>query len=202
MKFLKNKSVLWDLREEMAVISEFMLTAGVNIPDVSGLRREYKVRKSKIIFSLSAQDYGEFFTRAVKLLKEPLFFFVEIPADNDSVRTYYLDNCTEPVAQAVLERCGGILYADGVIKFGFGSHSADDEIYMQEYQTVSVCSERAEEFEKLLDSLGYKRNDRALLTWDVLSEQNVGECVNVDVEGEGYPDMLDNLIDIGMYPAE
>ncbi len=186
----------------MVGISEFRLIAGVSIPDVSAVGREYKLKSSKMTFSLSAEDYGEFFARAVKLIKEPLCFFAEIPSDNDSVRTYYLDNCTEPVAQAILKRYGGILYADGVIKFGFCSHSADDEIYMQEYQTVTVCSERIGEFEKLLSSLGYKRNDRAVLTWDVLSEGNAGECVNVDVDGERYPDMINELIDIGMYPAE
>ena len=186
----------------MVDISGFGLIAGVSIPDVSAVKKEYRLKKSKLIFSLSAEDYSAFFSSAVKLIKETLCFFAEIPSDNDSVRTYYLDNCTEPVAQAILKRYGGILYADGVIKFGFCSHSADDEIYMQEYQTAAVCSERIGEFEKLLISLGYKRNDKAILTWDVLSESNAGECVNVDVEGEGYPDMINNLIDIGMYPAE
>ena len=88
----------------MVGISEFRLIAGVSIPDVSAVGREYKLKSSKMTFSLSAEDYGEFFARAVKLIKEPLCFFAEIPSDNDSVRTYYLDNCTEPVAQAICRR--------------------------------------------------------------------------------------------------
>lgn len=152
-------------------------------------------------FSLSAEDYKQFFTRAVKLISEPVFFFVEIPADDDSLRTYYLDNCTASVAQAILKRYGGILFADGVIKFGFGSHSTSDEIYMQEYQTVSVYSERIGEYEKILQSLGYVKNPKAVLTWDVIGEKNIGECVNVEVDDEGYPEMINNLIDVGMYPS-
>ena len=183
-------------------MSNFRLIAGVSIPDTSALKREYRLQKSKITLSLSAEDYKDFFTLAVKKLAEPVFFFLEIPDDNDASRTYYLDNCTQPVAQAILKRYGGILFADGVIKFGFGSHKTDDEIYMQEYQTVTVYSERIGEYEKVLQKLGYTRNDKALTAWDILSEKNAGECVNVDVDDEGYPDMLNNLIDIGMYPAE
>lgn len=174
----------------------------MSIPDVSAVERCYKLQKSNITLSISAEDYKKFFTEAVKLLKEPVFFFVEIPADDDSMRTYYLDNCTASVAQAILKRYGGILFADGVIKFGFGSHSTSDEIYMQEYQTMSIYSERTREYEKLLDSMGYRRNDKAVLTWDVISEKNIGECINVEVDDEGYADMINNLIDVGMYVAD
>ncbi len=172
------------------------------IPDVSKIKKEYKSKKNKLILSLSGEDYAEFFKKSVKLLKEPVFFFAEIPADNDSTRTYYLDNCTVPVAEAILKRYGGILFADGVIKFGFGSHKTDDEIYMREYQTVSIYSESAEKYEEILAGLGYKSNPKAVLTWDILDEANPGECVNVEVDDEGYPEMINNLIDVGMYAAE
>lgn len=72
---------------------------------------------------------------------------------------------------------------------------------MQEYQTVTVCSRNISRYAELLDSLGYVRNDKALLTWDIISSDNVGECVNVEVDDEGYPQMLNNLIDVGMYAA-
>ena len=183
-------------------MSDFRLIAGVSIPDTTDLAREYRLQKNKITLSLSAEDYKNFFTLSVKKLSEPVFFFLEIPADNDTVRTYYLDNCTQPVAQAILKRYGGVLFADGVIRFGFGSHKTDDEIYMQEYQTVTVYSERIGEYEKVIQKLGYQRNNKALTAWDILSEKNPGECVNVDVDDESYMDMLNNLIDVGMYPAD
>lgn len=180
----------------------FRLIPGVYIPDVSGVTKEYREQKSKLFLSLSAEDYRKFFSGAVNKLCEPVFFFVEIPSDNDSLRTYYLDNCTIPVAQAILKRYGGILFSDGVIKFGFGSHRTGDEIYMQEYQTLTVFSERLEPYKKILAELGYSENKKAVLTWDVLSEENVGECVNVESDDETYAEMINNLIDVGMYPAE
>lgn len=73
---------------------------------------------------------------------------------------------------------------------------------MQEYQTVSIYSEKIGEYEKILQSLGYLKNAKAVLTWDVIGEKNIGECVNVEVDDEGYPEMINNLIDVGMYPAE
>ena len=183
-------------------MEEFSLIPGVSIPDVSGMRCAYRLSRNEITFSLSAEDYHGFFRGAVRIIGEPIFFFIEIPADDDKTRLYYLDNCTIPVADAILKRYGGILFSDGVIRFGFGGNESNEEVYMREYQTVSVYTERTGEYEKLLLSLGYKRNGKALLTWDIISAANPGECINVEVDGEGYHDIVNNLIDAGMYPAE
>ncbi len=183
-------------------MSEFRLIAGISIPDTSRITREYKISRGRIYFTISAQDYQGFFAAAVKKLKEPVFFFVEIPDDNGEYRLYYLDNCTEPVAQAILKRYSGILYGDGVIRYGFGSHDEDDEIYMQEYQTLSIYSKDLSKYEEVLASLGYKKSKDCVLSWDVIDNDNVGECINVEADDESYIDMINNLIDVGMYPAQ
>ncbi len=183
-------------------MQEFRLIPGVSIPDVSAIKKEYRAARGGLTLSLSAEDYAQFFRGAVKIIGEPIFFFVEIPADNDRSRVYYLDNCTLPVAEAILKRYGGILFADGVIRFGFGSNVSDEEVYMREYQTLTVCTARAGEYYKLLEDIGYRRNDRALTAWDIISETNPGECVNVECDDEGYPEMINNLIDVGMYPQD
>lgn len=180
----------------------FRLISGVFISDTSALKKEYRCESRTLKLSLSSDDYGRFFPAAVKKLTEPVFFFLEIPGDNDRMLTYYLDNCTSPVAQAILKRYGGILYNDGVIRWGFGSHKTDDEIYMQEYQTLQIYSKNPQPYEKLLQDIGYVKNEKAVLAWSVLSESNVGECVNVESDGETYVDMVNNLIDAGMYPAK
>ncbi len=176
----------------------FSLISGAFIPDIGEMKKEYRSKKDGLLCSLSAEDYRDFFTSAVKILSEPMFFFLEIPADNDSFRTYYLE-CTKPVASAILKRYGGILYNDGVIRWGFGSHKTGDEIYMQEYQTVSVYSKKPEEYQKILEKQGYAKNQSAKLLWDIISADNPGECVNVESDDETYIEMLNNLIDAGMY---
>lgn len=185
----------------MSKFEGFNLIAGISIPDTEKLKKEYKVSRDRIYFTISAEDYQGFFQKCVKLLPEAVFFFLEIPDDNDDFRLYYLDNCTQSVAQAILKRYSGILFSDGVIKYGFGSHTIDDEIYMMEYQTVSICSKDLSKYESVLSELGYQKNKNAVLSWDILNKDNVGECCNVESDDESYIDMVNNLIDVGMYPA-
>lgn len=183
-------------------MSEFRLIPGVSIPDTSRIKREYKISRGRIYFTISAEDYQGFFTSCVKKLNEPVFFFVEIPDDNGEYRIYYLDNCTMPVALAILKRYSGILFGDGVIRYGFASHADDDEIYMQEYQTLSIYSKDLSRYESVLTSLGYTKNKDCILSWDIIDKDNVGECINVEADDESYIDMINNLIDVGMYPAK
>lgn len=177
----------------------FHLIPGVFIPDISGLDKTYRMRQDKIIFSLSAEDYNAFWIGTVRLMKDPVFFFVEIPSDNDEYKTYYLDNCTKPVARAILKRYGGILFCDGVIRWGFGSHSTDDEVYMREYQTAEIYSKSPEEYKGLLGRIGYHEDKKSPLAWDILSVDNPGECVNVEVEDETYIEMVNNLTEAGLH---
>ena len=84
----------------------------------------------------------------------------------------------------------------------FAGHTDDDEIYMQEYQTLSIYSKDLAKYEQVLSSLGYTKNKDCVLSWDVIDKDNVGECINVEADDESYIDMINNLIDVGMYPAE
>lgn len=183
-------------------MSSFNLIAGVSIADTSMLKKEYKVTKGRIYLSLSAEDYPKFWRECVKCLGDGVFFFIEIPDGNNDTRLYYLDNCTQSVGQAILKRYGSILYADGIIRYGFGSHTKDDEIYMSDYQTVSIYSDELIEYEKILEKIGYTKSKSATLAWDILSESNPGEGTCIEADEESYIDLINNLIDIGMYPAE
>lgn len=180
----------------------FNLIAGVAIADTSELKKEYKETKGRIYLSLSAEDYPKFWRECVKVLGDGIFFFIEIPDDNDDTRLYYLDNCTQSVGQAILKRYGSILFADGIIRYGFGSHTKDDEIYMSDYQTVSIYSQELEKYAAVVEKLGYTKNKNATLTWDILSDKNPGEVTCIEADDESYIDLINNLIDIGMYPAK
>ena len=90
-------------------MSKIKLIHGVSVDDTQALRKEYRLDGETIELTLSAEDYKEFFKQAVRLLPEPVFFFLEIPREDDDegYDTYYLDNCTIPVAEAILDRYGG-----------------------------------------------------------------------------------------------
>ncbi len=184
-------------------MSSFNLIAGVEIPNTSQIKREYCQNQRNITACLSADDYTRFFKGAVQLLSEPVFFFIEIPnEDGESYQTYYLDNCTVPVAKAIIKRYGGILFSDGVIRFGFGSHTAEEEIYMQEYQLLSIYSPNHKKFSQLLEKLGYTKTNELITTWDILNDENIGKCESVDFEDESYIDIIESLEDLGLYKAE
>ncbi|MCD7733107.1 MAG: hypothetical protein LUH56_06675 [Oscillospiraceae bacterium] len=178
-------------------MSEIKLIAGVSV-GADSVRKEYKIEDGRLTLTLSAEDYKSFFRQAIAKFTEPMFFFIEVPdGDSDEYLTYYL-NCTVPVAKAILKRYGGILFSDGVIKFGFGSE-AGDEIYMQEFQRLDIYSNSLSKFEAIVKSLGYKNNPEATTIWDVLSDDNPGmrECVEVD--DESFEDIVENLKDVGLY---
>ena len=184
-------------------LSIFKLIPGVEIPNTSEIKREYQQSGNNITLNLSAGDYTKFFKSVVDLLPEPVFFFIEIPKDEgEGYETYYLDNCTTSVAKAILKRYGGILFSDGVIRFGFGSHTAEEEIFMQEYQLLSIYSGTLQKFAKLVEKLGYTKTDQLTTAWDVLNEENVGKCESVDFEDESYLDIIEQLQELGLYKAE
>ena len=101
-----------------------------------------------------------------------------------------------------MKRYGGILFSDGVIRFGFGSHTAEEEIFMQEYQLLSIYSGTLQKFAKLVEKLGYTKTDQLTTAWDILNEENVGKCESVDFEDESYLDIIEQLQELGLYKAE
>lgn len=181
-------------------MKDFRLIHGIAIKDTSKIKREYKLDGNSITLPLSADDYSAFFKSAVAALKEPVFFFIEAPeGDSDEYSTYYLDNCTLSVAKAILKRYGGILYSDGIIRFGFGSHITEDEIYMEELQHLSIYTQSTKRFEDILKKLGYEKSSSAVTLWDIIDENNPAERECVEFEDEGYPDIIENLTELGLY---
>lgn len=186
------------------------LIHGIDFSGADALRPEFKSDGESLTLTLSAEDYPAFFQKAVGALAEPIFFFAELPDESgiaggstsDEYKTYYLDNCTLPVIKAILKRYGGILYSDGVLRFGFGSHKTGDEIYMQEYQQLSVYSRNISAFKKILSDMGYSENQSAVTLWDIISESSPISGESVECDGETAADMIDNLKELGLYQAD
>lgn len=186
---------------------QIKLIHGIEFSGADKLKAEFKTDGKSLTTTLSAEDYSAFFPKAAGALLEPLFFFAELPAeesgkDSDEYKTYYLDNCTLPVIRAILKRYGGILYSDGVLRFGFGSHKTDDEVYMQEYQQLSIYSHNISAFRNILSELGYSENPAASTLWDIISEDDPISGESVEFDGKTAADMIDNLRELGLYQAE
>ena len=103
----------------------FVLCQGVSLRRTGKVRSAFSVQGEDVKGILSAPLILPAARAFIKVVKEPVFFFLELPDQQDSYRTYYLDNCTKPVAEAIIKRFGELLASDGTARFGFGSNAAE-----------------------------------------------------------------------------
>lgn len=180
----------------------FMLCQGVSVNGADNLRSCYKKDENGISGLLSCDIMADCASEFIKLIPEPVFFFLELPrADSEDYDTYYLDNCTRAVALAIMKRYGDLLVNDGVSRFGFGSHKTDEEIYFTDYQEFMIYSPQQDKLARLMSELGAELTETPCSVWDLLSEENEGSLSVVEAEGETVFDIPDNLKSEGMYKA-
>lgn len=192
----------------------FRLTQGVSAEDLSGIHSAYYADENGVSAVLSGELIRPVVEEAIKKLAEPVFFFLELPCSEDEERElrksrsdpfhygiYYLDGCTLPVAQAIMNRYGDLLVNDGLSRFGFGSHETGEEVYCLNYQNVSVYGKR-ESYEPIMKKLSvpFEKDYRTL--WDNFSQETPGSSAVVEINGETVYDIPKLLKAEGMYLAE
>ena len=192
---------------------DFQLPIGIYIENTDGLCNAYERKSGELSAVLSAELLEDFLYSYLKLIDEPIFFFLELPCsdaeekelgetDGYHYKLYYLDNCTREVAGAILKCYGSMLVNDGLCRFGFGSNDSDDEVYIQSYKVIGVFSESESVLDKtaaVLERLGAVKKESIVTPWDLLSKDNVGECVCIDEEGFTVYDIPKLLEEVGMY---
>lgn len=197
----------------MSENANFSLKQGVYLENYENLSQNYVIEGENITASISSENSEIVCESVVSKLTVPVFFFLEIPLTEEEEKSqadkeklhynlYYLDNCTIEVALAIIKRYAAILFNDGLIRWGFGSHENGDEIYFREYQVVSMylpdCRLRGAA-EKLLQSKGIIKQKELQSLWDFISERNPGKLISVESDGENAYDIIENLSDEGMY---
>lgn len=182
----------------------FRLTEGVCAKVNDKLISAYCETENGFDALLSAELIEPFVTRAIELLDEPAFFFLELPknADEEDIENYdiyYLDNCTLPVIRAIMKRYGELLVQDGISRFGFGAHDSGVEIYLQSYQQVSIYYPEKTKAADIFEELGAAKTDKLVTLWDDFSQEDPGISVRVELNGESVFDIPENLKSAGMY---
>ena len=181
----------------------FILCQGVSLENVGDVTSAYSTSGENIEGILSAQLILPAAKAFIEAVKEPVFFFIELPVENtDSYETYYLDNCTKKVALAVLDCYGELLANDGAARFGFGSNSTDEEIYFRDYQEFSAYVNKPDALAKSLEKLGAVKKDNYTTLWDKMSDDNQGCLTEVELDGTTVFDIPDALKDAGMYKVK
>lgn len=186
--------------------TDFKLTAGVDVQLPDGFCSAYEENENGFGAVLSAEKLLPLVRGFVDILAEPVFFFVELPKNVEDEDggferdVYYLDNCTLPVARAVIKRYGDLLVQDGISCFGFGSHATNEEVYCQSYQQISLyCPENKQKAKALLEGLDVKQTDKLVTMWDSFSEDTPGTSIRIELNGENVFDIPENLKSEGMY---
>lgn len=184
---------------------EFLLCQGVSVNGAENMKSCYCVENDGISGLLSYDIIMDMAKEFIKLIDEPVFFFLELPKneeDGEGYDVYYLDNCTKEVALAIVKRYGELLANDGLSRFGFGSHKTDEEIYFRDYQEFMIYSQNLKKLSKLMQELEIEETDKAMSMWDLFTSENPGCCSAVELNGETVFDIPDNLKSAGMYKAD
>ena len=192
---------------------DFKLSAGVCAENLTGIHSAYKKTENGFSAILSHELFSEILPDLVECLEEKVFFFLEIPCTEEEEKSlrknktdpfhlnvYYLDNCTKEVAKAIIKRYGELLCADGLAKYGFGSHKNGEEIYCVSYQEMFVYG--GEAFGKVFEKSGIPCEENYKTLWDNFTEETPGECSGVELNGETVYDIPENLKSEGMYKGE
>ncbi len=192
----------------------FKTVEGIEVMTADKIHSAYEVKENGIYATVSAEKILPLVCNAIKVLDEPLFFFIEVPCKTDEEdelrksdrdpmhsRCYYLDNCTTDVALAIVKRYGDLLLNDGFARYGFGSLKTDEEIYCQHYQVVSVYGD-AEEFAPCFDELDIPCEEKITTLGDTFSPETPGIKNAVEVNGETIYDIVENLKPLGLYFAK
>ena len=187
--------------------TRFSLIAGVDVELPEGFHSAYHETDDGFEAVVSAEKIAPLVGGFIDVLEEPVFFFLELPKnvndeDNEGYDVFYLDNCTLPVAKAIMKRYGELLVQDGLSRFGFGSHKSNYEVYVMDYQQVNIYYPEKTKVKALLENLGIVRTDKLVTMWDSFSEQTPGISIRVELNGENVFDIPENLKGEGMYKAE
>ncbi len=190
---------------------EFSLAEGYQIDNLHDLHECFHVNDTNILANISSNNLYKVTNTIIRMLDEPVFFFLEVPCtpeeeqeinnDNDCLHknVYYIDNCNTKVIVAILKRYGEILFNDGHIKFGFASHKTEDEIYFLNYNILSIYSENINSYSKELSKFDIIEENDITTICDYISDDNPATCVSIDVNGENVYDIIENLKEVGMY---
>ena len=184
--------------------NDFQLIAGVEVELDEKVKSAYEENDSGFEAVVSSEKISPLVNSFIGLLEEPVFFFLELPKnindeESDGYDIYYLDNCTLPVAKAIMKRYGELLIQDGISRFGFGSHMSNYEIYVRDYQQVSIYYPEKKKAAALLGDLEIEKTDKLICLWDSFSEETPGISIRVEVNGENVFDIPENLKSEGMY---
>lgn len=173
----------------------------------------YKKREKSIIANISDGNLEEVIRLFIDYIKEPCFFFIEVPLnemDEKKLRKkdtdpfhqveYFIDNIDKATCFSILNKHGEGLINDGLISFGFASHSTNDEIYIQKYNVVHFYSDsNLNDIENILNNKGIYETTTFITAWDTFTDSHPGKSVRCD--NFDTNEFIKEYEELGIYPS-
>ena len=198
---------------------EFMPVRGIIVPDLTDIHECYEVsqREESFVFTInvSADKIENLMRYFCSELAEPCFLIIEVPtneADEQQLRVdktapfhcdvHYCDGLSKKTLFDIIDKYGELLINDGIVCFGFSSHTSHDELYIGKYKIASIFSDDEQRYAKLMSKMNIPLEDKIKTVWDTFSREMPGSSKTISVDGKNIYDILGELKEYGLYLAE
>ena len=178
------------------------------------LREGFEETERGFVANVSAENIDRLMRDYVAAQTEELFLFIEKPCNlaeeepdergvvtQPHVNVYYWDGVTKEQANVVLDKYGDWLINDGFVCFGFGVKGCASEIMKDKYNVISVYSADPPKERPLL-AMRLPQVAELRTAWDYFDRQHPGECFQYRKYGKNVHDVVEGLLQQGLYFAE
>ncbi len=200
--------------------SKFQVAAGIHVTRLDGVAEGYAVQTtdkgySVIRVNISADKLQEIYLGLCALVITPAFAIVELPMSAENERmlrekdtepfhkdVYYLNGISFDDYQSIFLEYSQFFIDDGLINFGFASHTAMNEVFVGQYKLVNIYADTPVKFLQYLEAQNYPRREPLRTVVDNLSPQSPGIVSSVKVNGKTIYDLIEVLKQKGFKYAE
>lgn len=198
----------------------FKLPEGIEVANLSGIFEAYSVKRmpdGHYVFTLnvSAENIATVFCRLAAEVNEPAFLLFEMPTHRDIEEQlrksdtdpfhrdiYYFDGLVWDNAKGIFDQYQYLLYNDGEVNFGLGSHEGHDEVFVAAYKIFHIYADDPRKYHEALKELGFEEVPQVKTVWENFSEQAPGRRLVLKNADPTIWQMVEQLKDRGLYLAE
>lgn len=191
------------------------MVEGCKIHDASKLNPGYEKIENGYIANVNAEDIAPLMEHFISLQDDRVFLILEVPTNekdepkNQSgdieafhIDVYYWDGMPKDYAMEFLRRNHELLVHDGMSRFGFGSHSGNNEIMLDQYNVVRIYTKYPEMYNGMFEKFGIEQVDELKTAWKYFTYDTPGECCLYNYKGKTIYDFAEFLKQHGLYFAE
>lgn len=193
----------------------FKTALGVKIPYPEKIKEQYQQFEYSLTLNVSFPKIEPMLRDFIDLIKPPLFIALHVPLskyEEDNLRQseadplhehiYYIDGLSKQQVFDILDTYGEIILNDGISKFAVASHVTNDVFFIQKYKLIDIISEEPNKFFSLMDKYSIKKTSQIITVWDTFCQSAPSKSSRVEINGKNIFDVVDKLIEIGMYHAK